>query len=271
MRGVVVVVERVEELVAEGERGLAFAMARRLSHRMSVVDRGLLPEVVRTFVAGCDDATLLATLNILTIRSRTGDALFRYGAQELAMHSGLLRESLSYDRLQDLYSAASLAGLTEVTPLFFSQKHDPRGLTVDEAAPENSALQLPLGRRKALARRPEREILDRVMRDRNPTVIHILLDNPRIIEIDVVTIAAMRPTRPEVLSEVAHHRKWATRYRVRKALAANPYTPHPIAARLMATLMVQDLRFIAGSNVLPDHVRAVAREILYGEENRGEE
>ena len=215
-----------------------------------------------SFVEGCDDATLLATLNVLSLRARTGDRLFRYGAQELAMHSDMLRDGLSYDRLLDLYAAASRCGLDEVASLFFSQKHDPRGLTVDEAAPDNPVLEIPLGRRKAHARGRDRDMLDRVMRDKNADVIAILLDNPRIVERDVVAICAMRPTRPEVLERVARHRKWATRYPVRKALSANPYTPHPIAARLMATLMVQDLRFIAGSSVLPDHVCEVARKIL---------
>lgn len=262
MQGIDAVVERVQELVAEDERGLAFAMARRLAHRMTVVDRSLVPQIVNSFVEGCDDATLLATLNVLSLRARTGDRLFRYGAQELAMHSDMLRDGLTYDRLLDLYSAASRAGLDEVATLFFSQKHNPRGLTVDEAAPDNPVLEIPLGRRKAYARGRDRDMLDRVMRDKNADVIAILLDNPRIVERDVVNICAMRPTRPEVLERVAHHRKWATRYPVRKALSANPYTPHPIAARLMATLMVQDLRFIAGSNVLPEHVREVARGIL---------
>ena len=41
----------------------------------------------------------------------------------------------------------------------------------------------------------------------------------------------------EVLEKVAHHRKWATRYPIRKALSANPYTPHPIAARLMGAFL----------------------------------
>ena len=271
MAGVEAVLERVEELVAEGERGLAFAMARRLAHRMSVVDRSLVPQVVKTFVQECDDATLLATLNMLSVRARTGDRLFRYGAQELATHSDFLRESLDYDRLMDLYAAASAAGLSEVTPLFYSRKHDPRGMTVDEAAPENVALELPLGTRKAMARKRDRDTIDRVMRDKNAEVIAILLDNPRLTERDVVHIAAMRPTRGEVLEKVAHHRKWATRYPVRKALSANPYTPHPIAARLMGTLMVQDLRFIAGTSVLPDHVRDVARRILDEMKARGEE
>jgi hypothetical protein len=238
---------------------------------MSVVDRGLVPQVVRTFVHETDDATLLATLNMLSLRARTGDRLFRYGAQELATHSDFLRESLEYDRLLDLYSAASTAGLHDVTPLFFSKKHNPRGLTVDEAGPENVALELPLGTRKAMARRRDRDVIDRVLRDKNADVIAILLDNPRLTERHVVQIAAMRPTRGEVLEKIAHHRKWATRYTVRKALSANPYTPHPIAARLMATLMVQDLRFIAGTNVLPEHVRDVARRILDDMKARGEE
>ena len=262
MQGVDAVIERLRVLLSEGERGLAFALAKNLAMRMAAIrDRSLLPEVIRTFTRTVDDATLLAVLHLLTVKGRGGDPLFRRAATELALNSKLFRESLDYDRIEDLYTAAWTADLREVIPLFFSGRHRP-GITVEEAAPDNEHLELPLGRRKAMARQFDRDTLDRLLRDKHPAVVQILLSNPRIREQDVITIAALRPTKPAVLELIAQHRKWAARYPVRKALACNPYCPHPIAARLMHTFRKQDLEFIAGSSVLDDHIRDEARRLL---------
>jgi hypothetical protein len=78
----------------------------------------------------------------------------------------------------------------------------------------------------------------------------------------VVKIAAMRPTRPEVLEVVARHAKWSARYRVRKALAFNPHTPAPIARRLLPTLMRQDLAEIIRSTAISDELRGDVQGLL---------
>jgi len=49
---------------------------------------------------------------------------------------------------------------------------------------------------------------------------------------------------------------------VRKALACNPYTPAPIARRLLPTLLQQDLAHVAGTRGLDPALKALAREIL---------
>ncbi|HJN74415.1 MAG TPA: hypothetical protein QGF58_10830 [Myxococcota bacterium] len=262
MQGVDAVVERLRVLLSQGERGLAYALADNLALRMqAIADRSLLPEVIRTFTRTVDDATLLAVLHLLTVKGRGGSPRFRRAATELALNSKLFRDSLDYDRIEDLYTAAYAADLKEVIPLFFSDRHKP-GITVEEAAPDNEHLELPLGRRKAMARTFDRDVIDRLLRDKHPAVVEILLSNPRLLERDVITIAALRPTKPAVLELIVQHRRWAPRYDVRKAVACNPYCPHPIAARLMHTFRVQDLQFIAGSSVLNDHIRDEARRLL---------
>ena len=262
MQGVDSVVERLAVLLSEGQGGLAYGLAKNLAMRIGAIgDRSLLPEVLRTFTRTVDDATLLAVLHILTVEGRKGNASFRRAATELALNSKLFRDSLEYDRIEDLYTAAWRADLREVIPLFFSGRHRP-GMTIEEAAPDNEHLEKPLGTRKAMARQPDRDVLDRLLRDKHPAVVKILLNNGRIREQDVITMAALRPTKPAVLEVIAGHRRWATRYAVRKAIACNPYCPHPIATRLMHTLRKQDLSFIAGTAVLDDHIRDEARRLL---------
>ena len=78
----------------------------------------------------------------------------------------------------------------------------------------------------------------------------------------MVRIAAMRPTNPDVLSALARHARWSANYRVRKALACNPYTPRPLAIRLLPSLLVQDLRLALQSVDLDPAVEEEVRRLL---------
>jgi len=121
---------------------------------------------------------------------------------------------------------------------------------------------LTLGERKALARRQDRFVLDRLLRDPHPAVIKNLLSNPRITEDDVVRLAARRPTFADVQSEIARSPKWSTRPRVRLALAQNPFTPPDTAVALVQLLVRPELEQVLAATDVAAVVRAAARELL---------
>ncbi|HTJ80616.1 MAG TPA: hypothetical protein VL400_02800 [Polyangiaceae bacterium] len=121
---------------------------------------------------------------------------------------------------------------------------------------------LTLGERKALARRQDRFVLDRLLRDPHPAVIKNLLSNPRITEEDIVRLAARRPTFADVQSEIAKTPKWAARPRVRLALAQNPFTPPDTAVALVQLLVRPELEQVLAATDVPAVVRAAARELL---------
>lgn len=247
--------------------GPAHVLAEALCMRVNAQhDRALLPQVLQTFFEGVDDASLVATLALLHAKGRSGQSRYRRVSMELALNAQLFRE-LPYDRIQDLHAISLGADLPQVSALFLSGPHDPRGRSAEDSGPENPHLEISLGRRKAAARSTRfsssnRDTLDRLLRDRNPAVVRLLLQNGRVTERDVVRMAAQRPANPPCLQIIADHPKWAQRYAVRKALACNPRCPHPVAERLMRTLMRQDLRFIAGTSNLPERVRSEARRAL---------
>ena len=83
-----------------------------------------------------------------------------------------------------------------------------------------------------------------------------------LVERDVVKIAAMRPTRSEILMEIASHRKWASRYSVRKALSCNPHTPPSVARRLLPTLLKQDLLTVVETGGISADIRAQASHLM---------
>jgi hypothetical protein len=118
-----------------------------------------------------------------------------------------------------------------------------------------------LGERKWLARRPDRTMIDQLLRDPHPDVVGRCLRNPRVIEDDVVRLAATRPGRSDVLVEVARS-AWVHRPRVRLALALNPATPIEIAGRIAGLLVRSELAVVARSPGVAASVRAVCLEHL---------
>jgi hypothetical protein len=121
---------------------------------------------------------------------------------------------------------------------------------------------LTLGERKSLARRPDRDMMARLLLDPHPEVIKRLLANPRLTEDDVVRLAAKRPCRADVITEIARSDKWMHRARVRLAIMLNPSTPPDISGPVASLLMRQELRLVAESTHVPRVVRALCIEHL---------
>lgn len=235
---------------------------QQLERRLETVrERPMRRTVVCDAVLALEGPGLVAFLGLLLERSRAGNGRARAVLQELALEPHVFRE-LPYARVQQAYAMARDTGADEVAEMFLSARQE-RNPTIDEAYTGNEHLDLPLGVRRSAARTSDRDTLDRLVHDRDHRVIRLLLDNPRLVERDVVRVAAMRPQRPEVLEVVARHRRWSSRYPVRKALACNPYTPAPVARRLLPTLLRQDLKFAIESGALGPELREEARRALH--------
>jgi hypothetical protein len=121
---------------------------------------------------------------------------------------------------------------------------------------------LTLGERKSLARRPDRDMMARLLLDPHPDVIAHLLVNPRLTEDDVLRLAAKRPNRPDVLAQIARTDRWVHRARIRLAIVLNPVTPPDVAAPLVSLLMRQELKLVAQTTAVPRAVRALCLEHL---------
>jgi hypothetical protein len=118
-----------------------------------------------------------------------------------------------------------------------------------------------LGERKSLARRNDRDLIARVLRDPHPDVIRILLGNPALTEEDVVRLCARRPASREVQREVFGSPRWIVRYTVKTALVLNPYTPIDVALQIAPHLKAQDLRRVARSNDLGSELRQACGQL----------
>lgn len=120
---------------------------------------------------------------------------------------------------------------------------------------------LTLGERKSLARRRDRDLIARVLRDPSPDVIRVLLENPSLTEDDVIRLCARRPIAGEVIREVFLSTRWIVRYRVRRAIVNNPFSPSDLALQLAVHLDAKDAREVVGSAELPDAVREACRRV----------
>lgn len=225
-----------------------------------VQERAFRQTVVRDALQSLSAEALVAMLVLLVDRARLGNGRARAVLQELALEPTVY-EQMPYARVQAAYALARAHGCDDVARMFISAL-DERNPTADQAFTGNDHMDAPTGVRRSAARSTDRYKLDRLVHDRDHRVIAILLDNPRITERDVVKISAMRPTRPEVLTAVARHRRWSSRYRVRKAICLNPSTPAPIARRLVPTLMRQDLQALLDTGGVTAELRDHAGTLL---------
>jgi len=161
-----------------------------------------------------------------------------------------------------IYDVATEHGLPQVAGLFLrgvpSRQLDPAVMD----SPDPVIGHLTLGHKKMLARKVDGDRLGRFALEPDPRVVSEVLQNPRLTEDIVLRIASRRPARAEVLLEIWRSRKWCSRLRVRKALALNPYTPPEVSLKILATLVVGDLRAAAGDGALHPTVRDLARALL---------
>ena len=121
---------------------------------------------------------------------------------------------------------------------------------------------LTLGGRRALARKPTRAMLEKLLTDPHPMVTRILLDNPRLVEDDVVRMCTRRPALLHALVEIARSPEWICRRRVRLSMVLNPGSPPELTVPLLPLLLRPELDDVVEAADLPAIVRGAAVELL---------
>lgn len=127
---------------------------------------------------------------------------------------------------------------------------------------------LAVGEKVGIARRGSTRLIHALRGDPTPRVIAALLENPRLVEADLLPVVAGEGSRPQVIETILAHRKWGSRYPIRAAAARNPRTPLALALHLLPMLKKPDLRAVAADAtvLLPLRRRA---ELLLGETASG--
>jgi hypothetical protein len=118
---------------------------------------------------------------------------------------------------------------------------------------------LSLGERRALARRPSRQLLQKLLSDPHPMVARILLLNPQITESDVMIMASKRPMTTHIAIEVA--KSWALNPRIRLTLVQNPGCPIAVGIPMLQALARPELLRVSQATNLEPPVRSIALEL----------
>jgi hypothetical protein len=231
---------------------------------LSLGDASLRADYVASVVRDADIASLARALDGVCEQAEQAEAPAR---EALLSVVDALNAVGMEDRVQLLREQAAGESLLALERLLRQPVRGPESAPPAAGAKGARAIAIggrpmTLGERKSLARRPDRDTMEHLLADPHPDVIHRLLRNPRVLEDDVVRLAARRPGRADVLAEIARATKWVHRPRVRMALVMNPATPAPIAARIAGLLLRPELELVVGSPTVPAPVRAVCREHL---------
>ncbi len=237
------------------------ALADSIVRTTLALDGGLRAAYVADAARAWPVDLFAGALDLVCARAEQAEAMAREAL--LAIVDAFNREGMSevLQRLREQAAGDSLLALERLI------RHPVRPTQTDAAPRRERAPDLGLGReltlgeRKSLARRPDRDTMQRLLADPHPDVIRRCLRNPRMTEDDVVRLAARRPGRPGVLVEIARS-QWTHRPRVRMALVLNPATPEEIAQRIAGLLLRPELELVAHSPGASAPLRAVCLEHL---------
>ncbi|MBR59449.1 MAG: hypothetical protein CMH54_15730 [Myxococcales bacterium] len=167
-------------------------------------------------------------------------------------------EGLSYSIREEAYICAVQSGNPVLRTAFIEQSKS-IGTKVAYNLPELD--EITLGRRKSLARTADRDMRMKLILDTEPSVIAMLLRNPRILESDVLRIVSRRPVPVGVLEVVFQNGAWGNRPSVIEALAYNPYTSPSLACPLVPLLPKAVRDGLKSGSFIHDWVRAAAEHM----------
>ncbi|MCC6644194.1 MAG: hypothetical protein IT374_01310 [Polyangiaceae bacterium] len=237
--------------------GAGRALARTLRR---VADRALRAGYVRGWLAERDVTAAAAALDELCLAAEAADP--ECGEALVAVVEALADPRVADDvtRLREEAAGGALVGLSRL--LRRPPPLPSRALSPARPPDYGGSRPLTLGERKALARRPTRAHLEKLLLDPDPMVLEALLMNPRLTEDDVLTVAAKRPGAPALLAVIARSGRWSVRARVRMALALNPEVPPELGVPLVSLLSRQELRLVLEVTDACPAVRGAARELL---------
>jgi len=119
-----------------------------------------------------------------------------------------------------------------------------------------------LGEKIALARRAHRALFRALTASGDEQVLIALLNNPRLVENDILVILNTIEVPAEFLAELARHGRWGSYRGVRRAVVESDSTPLPLALSVLVQLPVSDLREVVGRKGLRPAVRDAAHSLI---------
>lgn len=120
---------------------------------------------------------------------------------------------------------------------------------------------LPLGVKRSFAKKIDKNLLKRMLLDKDPLVVKYLLNNPLITEKDVLKIVSSRPNTASVIKVVFASDRWVKSYHIKEAIIKNPYSPFRIALTLLFSMNKKELKQIETDATLHPEIRIEAERM----------
>src|SRR6059058_4102322 len=115
--------------------------------------------------------------------------------------------------------------------------------------------QLPLGQKITMARRGPARVAGALLAEGHPQVRALVLDNAYLTEAQILKVLSREKISPDVVREIAQHRKWSHIYNVRLALVRHPGSTLSSILAYLPELTVSDLRELAAPGIVPESLR----------------
>ena len=112
--------------------------------------------------------------------------------------------------------------------------------------------------RVMLAIKGTREARVILVRDPNRVVACAVLRNPRVTDLEIEQISALKSVPEEVLRQIGHSRVWTRSYGVIHNLARNPRTPISVSLGFINRIHTRDLKGLSTNKNIPDVIRTTA-------------
>lgn len=119
-----------------------------------------------------------------------------------------------------------------------------------------------LGEKIALARRAHRALFKALAASGDEQILVAMLNNPRVVENDILVILNTVEVPPAFISELARHSRWGSYRGVRRAVVELASTPLPLALSVLVQMSVGDLRQVIEGKYVPDKVRDAALSLI---------
>lgn len=115
-----------------------------------------------------------------------------------------------------------------------------------------------LGEKIAMARRAHRALFPALITCGDERILTALLDNPRLVENDLVVLINTGQPPQDFISTVARHQRWGKSYALCRTIVGSPRSPLPLALSILVQLTRNDQRRMAERKDIPDRVRTAA-------------
>ena len=125
----------------------------------------------------------------------------------------------------------------------------------------NRIMKMGVKDRVKMAMKGDREARNILIRDPNKLVSSAVVNNPRITEQEVETIASMRSMSEEILRQLAANRQWSRSYTIMHTLIKNPRTPLANVITMLTRLQLRDLTALSKNRNVSDAVRRQAQRL----------